>query len=101
MTTLERTNSTVARLAATKHHGLPLLPQPTRDPRDPLRTHRGLKLAALGATAFTNFTANFAGAGLSVATPQLQAQFGKSPNEVNWLLTVGIQRDTRHSDDGH
>ncbi|KAH7357401.1 putative MFS transporter [Pyrenochaeta sp. MPI-SDFR-AT-0127] len=53
------------REAAARHHGLPLVPQPTQDEKDPLRWPRTLKLAALAATAFVNFTANFAGAGLS------------------------------------
>ncbi|KAF2801514.1 MFS transporter [Mytilinidion resinicola] len=77
-------------MAAAKHHGLPLIPHPTDDERDPLRWPRSLKLAALGATAFANFTANFAGAGLSVATPVLQAQFHKTPNQVNGLLTFNF-----------
>jgi hypothetical protein len=80
----------VVRKAAARHYGLPLLPHPTQDERDPLRWPRGLKLAALCATAFVNFTANFAGAGLSVAIPVLEAQFHKTPNQVNSLLTVGL-----------
>lgn len=82
--------------AAARHHGLPLLPHPTEDERDPLRWPRGLKIAALCATAFVNFTANFAGAGFSVATPMLEAQFHKTPNQINSLLTVfmspGVER---------
>lgn len=70
------------------HHGLPLLPRPSNDDRDPLRWTRGLKLAALIATAFVNFTANFAGSGLSVAVPVLEQQFRKDAAQVNALLTV-------------
>lgn len=88
MSAEEPSNIGVVREAAARHHGLPLLPRPTQDERDPLRWPRALKLAALIATAFVNFTGNFAGAGLSVATPVLQAQFKKTPNEVNSLLTV-------------
>ncbi|KAJ4286512.1 hypothetical protein N0V90_013212 [Kalmusia sp. IMI 367209] len=73
--------------AIARHHGLPLLPHPTQDERDPLRWPRGLKIAALGATACFNFTANFAGSGLTVGTPVLEAQFHKTPNRVNALLT--------------
>ena len=80
MTMLELTGSEVGRL--------PLMPRPTENAKDPLRWPRTLKLAALFATAFVNFTANFAGAGLSVATPELQAQFHKTPAQVNSLLTV-------------
>jgi hypothetical protein len=75
--------------AAARHHGLPLLPPPTNDERDPLRWSRRLKLVALGATAFVNFTANFAGSGLSVAAPVLEMQFQKTANQVNALMTVG------------
>ncbi|KAJ4310731.1 hypothetical protein N0V94_008305 [Neodidymelliopsis sp. IMI 364377] len=80
----------VVRAAVAHHHGLPLLPQPSGDDRDPLRWPRKLKLTALAATAFFNFTANFAGAGLSVATPVLQAQFQKSANQVNAVLTYNF-----------
>lgn len=74
--------------AAGRNHGLPLLPRPTDDERDPLRWSRRLKLMALGATAFVNFTANFAGSGLSVAAPVLEVQFHKTANQVNALMTV-------------
>lgn len=74
--------------AAKTHQNLPLVPRPTQDDKDPLRWPRDLKLAALAATAFVNFTANFAGSGLSVATPALQAQFHRTSGEVNSLLTV-------------
>ncbi|CAN9173529.1 unnamed protein product [Alternaria alternata] len=73
--------------AAARHHGLPLLPRPTDDERDPLRWSQRLKLIALGATAFVNFTANFAGSGLSVAAPVLEVQFHKTANQVNALMT--------------
>jgi hypothetical protein len=74
--------------AAARHHGLPLLPRPIDDERDPLRWSQRLKLIALGATAFVNFTANFAGSGLSVAAPVLEVQFHKPANQVNALMTV-------------
>lgn len=78
----------MVRQAAARGRNLPLLPRPSEDEKDPLRWPRSLKLAALAATASFNFTANFAGSGLSVATPVLQAQFGKTASEVNSLLTV-------------
>jgi hypothetical protein len=74
--------------AAARHHGLPPLPRPTDDERDPLRWSQLLKLVALGATAFVNFTANFASSDLSVATLVLQMQFHKTANQVNALMTV-------------
>ncbi|CAN9305996.1 unnamed protein product [Alternaria alternata] len=74
--------------AAGRNHGLPLLPRPTDDERDPLRWSRRLKLMALGATAFVNFTANFAGSGLSVAAPVLEMQFHKTANQTNALMTL-------------
>lgn len=85
---MSRTEPGSPDMDATKHHGLPILPQPTQDERDPLRWPRALRLAALAATAFVNFAANFAASRLSVATPVLQAQFKKSPNQINSLLTV-------------
>ncbi|KAH6852790.1 hypothetical protein AA0119_g11412 [Alternaria tenuissima] len=76
--------------AAGRNHGLPLLPRPTDDERDPLRWSRRLKLMALGATAFVNFTANFAGSGLSVAAPVLEMQFHKTANQTNALMTFNF-----------
>ena len=75
-------------VVAHHHHRLPLLPPPSDDDRDPLRWPRKIKLTAFAATAFFNFTGNFASAGLSVATPVLEGQFRKSPHQVNALLTV-------------
>ncbi|KAH7558604.1 hypothetical protein BM1_04741 [Bipolaris maydis] len=49
----------VVQTVVAHHHGLPLLPQPSDDYRDPLRRPRKLKLAAFAATAFFNFTGNF------------------------------------------
>lgn len=83
-------SSEIAQQAHARHHNLYLLPRPSDDERDPLRWPRGLKLAALGSTAFFNFTANFAGSGLSVAAPVLQAQFHRSASDINSLLTVSI-----------
>ena len=77
---------------AVTHHGLPLLPRPSEDEGDPLRWPRGLKLMSLIATSFFNFTANFAGAGLSVATVLLEHEFRKTPDQVNSLLTVRTER---------
>ncbi|CAN9186515.1 unnamed protein product [Alternaria alternata] len=74
--------------AAARHHGLPLLPRPTDLERDPLRWSQRLKLIALGATAFVNFTANFAGSGLSVTAPiSPRVQFHKTASRVNALMT--------------
>ncbi len=70
------------------HHGLVLLPPPSDNPRDPLRWPKWIKIAALLATAIANFTANFAGTGLSVAAPALAMQYHKSANDVNGLLSV-------------
>ena len=85
---VEMTSPENIQQAAARHHGLPLLPRPTDDERDPLRWSRRLKLMALGATAFVNFTANFAGSGLSVAAPVLEMQFHKTANQTNALMTV-------------
>ncbi len=71
------------------HHNLQLLPTPSDDPQDPLRWPQWLKIAALISTAIANFTANFAGTGLSVAAQILTMQYRKSPNDVNALLSVG------------
>jgi hypothetical protein len=74
-----------------QHHGLALVPRPSEDPRDPLRWPRWLKIVALGATAFTNFTSNFAGSGLSVATVLLGMEFDKTDGQINNLLTVSCR----------
>lgn len=74
--------------ASAKHHGIALWPPPSNDPNDPLRWRKWLKIFAIISVSLFNFTANFAGAGFSVATPVLQKQFHKTANEVNTLLTV-------------
>lgn len=71
------------------HHGLGFWPPPSSDPKDPLRWPRWVKILALLSMALFNFVANFAGAGLSVATVLLEAQFQKTQQQVNALLTVG------------
>ena len=71
------------------HHNIQLLPTPSDDPRDPLRWPQWLKIAGLLSTAIANFTANFAGTGLSVAAQILAMQYHKSANDVNALLSVG------------
>ena len=71
-----------------KHHGIALWPVPSDNPRDPLRWPRWLKIVSLLAAALFNFTANFAGAGPSVATPIWMMEFRKSHSQVNSLLTV-------------
>lgn len=72
------------------HHGLTLIPPPSGDPKDPLRWPRWLKQVALAVTAMVNFTANFAGAGLSVAVILLEMEFRKTAGQVNALLTVRV-----------
>ncbi len=71
-----------------KHHGISLFPVPSDDPRDPLRWSRPLKISALLAAALTNFVANWTGASPSVAIPLFIAEFQKTPNVVNGLLSV-------------
>lgn len=77
----------VAIATSDKHHGIAFWPAPSNDPRDPLRWRRRVKVLALFSVALTNFVANVAGAGFSVATPVLEAQFQKTEVEVNALLT--------------
>jgi hypothetical protein len=72
------------------HHGLGFWPPPSDDENDPLRWPRRAKVLALVAMAFFNFAANFAGAGLSVASVLLEAEFQKTEQQVNALLTVGV-----------
>ncbi|KAK3898367.1 major facilitator superfamily domain-containing protein [Staphylotrichum tortipilum] len=76
--------------SSSKHHGLLLLPPPSDDPKDPLRWPQWLKVAALLSTALANFTANFAGAGLSVASQVLAMQFQRSSNDINGLLSFNL-----------
>lgn len=75
---------------SSKHHGLALWPAPTNDPRDPLRWPRWLKIVAILSTSLFNFSANFAGAGPSVATPLFEQQFERSASDVNGILTVSM-----------
>ncbi|TLS29317.1 hypothetical protein PpBr36_00008 [Pyricularia pennisetigena] len=71
------------------HNGVQLIPRPL-GADDPLRWPRSVKLAALFSSALTNFTANFAGSGLSVSVNILMAQFNKTANEVNALMTLNF-----------
>ena len=75
-----------------KHHGIALWPPPTNDPKDPLSWPRWLKIAAILGAAMFNFTANFAGASSSVATPLFEREFRQTASKVNTLLTVSIKR---------
>ncbi|KAF4548418.1 Nonribosomal peptide synthetase-like protein [Elsinoe fawcettii] len=75
---------------ASGHRGISLWPQPTADPKDPLRWPRRTKVVAAVLTSLANFTANFSGAGLSVAITLLQQQFDKTPNQINALLTFNF-----------
>ncbi|KAJ4253434.1 hypothetical protein NW762_010592 [Fusarium torreyae] len=72
------------------HHGLALWPPPSDDPKDPLRWPRRLKVTAQIAMALSNFAANFAGSGLSVASVTLQQEFQKTALEVNTIMTLNF-----------
>lgn len=80
----------IDRSASHRHHGLALIPPPSADDQDPLRWPQWLKRAALFATAMTNFTSNFAAAGLSVATILLEHEYSKTASQVNAVLTVSL-----------
>ncbi|KAH1547842.1 hypothetical protein KXX57_002236 [Aspergillus fumigatus] len=73
-----------------RHHGLPLLPNPTQDERDPLRWPVWLKRCAIVTTSMTNFVTNMAGAGLSVAVPELIQEYHKPESAVVQLLTYNF-----------
>ncbi|KAI6356227.1 hypothetical protein MCOR25_007917 [Pyricularia grisea] len=79
----------MANAIPTTHNGIPLLPRP-QGADDPLRWPKSIKLAALFASAMTNFTANFAASGLSVAQTIIEAQFNKTANEFNTLMTLNF-----------
>jgi hypothetical protein len=81
--------------AIRNHHGLELSPAPCDDPRDPLRWSRSLKYAAIAAASLTNFVGNITCAGPATATRILQAEFGKSAERVNDLLSVGFMQAAR------
>lgn len=87
---------------SSKHHGVGLWPPPSSDPADPLRWPRWVKFLALIAMATFNFVANFAGAGLSVATVMLEIELQKTPQQINSLLTVSrtLLPRTPAQDDG-
>lgn len=72
------------------HHGLGFWPPPSSDEKDPLRWPRRAKVLALLSMAFFNFAANFAAAGLSVASVLLGEEFHKTEQQVNALLTYNF-----------
>ncbi|KKY18080.1 putative mfs transporter [Phaeomoniella chlamydospora] len=72
------------------HHGLAFWPPPSDHPDDPLRWPRWMKIVALVAVSLSNFTANFAGSGFSVAEQILMQQFQKNHSQVNSLLTFNF-----------
>jgi len=77
-----------------KHHGIALWPPASDDPHDPFRWPRWFKVVALLSVATFNFTANFARAGFSVASPVLGAEFRKNAKQVNALPTVSHLQHT-------
>ncbi|KAH6983965.1 MFS transporter [Ilyonectria destructans] len=83
-------NQVIVGTPSSQHHGVGLWPPPSNDPRDPLRWPRWVKFLALIAMANFNFVANFAGAGLSVATVMLEMELQKTPQQINSLLTFNF-----------
>ncbi|GFF57529.1 uncharacterized MFS-type transporter C1271.10c [Aspergillus udagawae] len=73
-----------------RHQGLPLLPTPTQDERDPLRWPVWLKRFAIITTSMTNFVTNMAGSGLSVAVPELMQEYHKPESAAVQLLTYNF-----------
>ncbi|KAF7174303.1 hypothetical protein CNMCM5623_006862 [Aspergillus felis] len=73
-----------------RRHGLPLLPTPTQDERDPLRWPVWLKRCAIITTSMTNFVTNMAGSGLSVAVPNLMQEYHKPESGAVQLLTYNF-----------
>jgi hypothetical protein len=80
-----------------RHQGLPLLPTPTQDERDPLRWPVWLKRCAIITTSMTNFVTNMAGSGLSVAVPELMQEYRKPESAAVQLLTVSHPFRSGHS----
>ncbi|KAL3428645.1 major facilitator superfamily domain-containing protein [Aspergillus tetrazonus] len=73
-----------------RRQGLPLLPTPTQDERDPLRWPIWLKRCAIITTSMTNFVTNMAGSGLSVAVPNLMQEYHKPESAAVQLLTYNF-----------
>ncbi|GFG17848.1 hypothetical protein IFM5058_08693 [Aspergillus udagawae] len=73
-----------------RRQGLPLLPTPTQDERDPLRWPVWLKRCAIITTSMTNFVTNMAGSGLSVAVPELIQEYHKPESAAVQLLTYNF-----------
>ncbi|GIJ92141.1 hypothetical protein Asppvi_011117 [Aspergillus pseudoviridinutans] len=73
-----------------QRQGLPLLPTPTQDERDPLRWPVWLKRCAIITTSMTNFVTNMAGSGLSVAVPELMQEYHKPESGAVQLLTYNF-----------
>ncbi|GFF23905.1 uncharacterized MFS-type transporter C1271.10c [Aspergillus udagawae] len=73
-----------------RHQGLPLLPTPTQDERDPLRWPVWLKHCAIITASMMNFVTNMAGSGLSVAVPELMQEYHKPESAAVQLLTYNF-----------
>ncbi|KAJ7606944.1 MFS general substrate transporter [Mycena polygramma] len=83
----ESTDVSVVKL---DHTNLPLIPQPSDDPEDPLNWSRGEKYIIVGIASLTAFIGTFALAGSNPAYAQIGESLGVSAIDASYIGTVGI-----------
>ncbi|KAJ6458914.1 MFS general substrate transporter [Mycena vitilis] len=72
------------------HKGLPLIPQPSEDPEDPLNWSRGEKYIIVAIASFIAFLGTFALASSNPAYAQIGESLGVTAVEASYIGTVGI-----------
>ncbi|KAJ7660368.1 MFS general substrate transporter [Mycena polygramma] len=72
------------------HTGLPLIPQPSDDPEDPLNWSRGEKYLIVAIASFVAFLGPFALASSNPAYAQIGESLGVTAIEASYIGTVGI-----------
>ncbi|KAJ6527777.1 major facilitator superfamily domain-containing protein [Mycena capillaripes] len=72
------------------HHGLPLIPQPSDDPEDPLNWSRGQKYIIVAIASLVAFLGGFALASSNPAYAQIGLALDVSAIEASYIGTIGI-----------
>ncbi|KAF7347037.1 MFS general substrate transporter [Mycena venus] len=72
------------------HHGLPLIPQPSDDPEDPLNWGRGQKYIIVAIASLVAFLGTFALASSNPAYAQIGLALDVTAIEASYIGTIGI-----------